>query len=323
MFQPKGSDNLMDTLSLAMWATNLEVPTLSLASWIDWIDARMGELRDQGCRMLVLPELACGQWLSFAPPGLALTDQVPWLAQLATQAFALLSRLATKHKMALLAGTMPFAVTPGRYTNRAYLFLPDGASHSQDKLCLTPSERNPQGWVLQPGSELRVIEWQGIRIIIAICLDIEFTALWCKIGALDVDLVLVPAKTDKLSGYSRVFGCAYARAIELQTIVCAVGAIGSPLGHPAYDTVMGGASVFAPPDETINITGVLATLEPKVAVSGASPLLFVRDIPVQAVRRIRHGAAEAEIWPSSWGADHVQINRGSKPVRRPRSRKTH
>lgn len=313
----------METLSLAMWAANLQVPTLSLPSWVGWIDARMGELRDQGCHMFVLPEFACGQWLSFAPPDLALTEQVPWLAQLATQAFPLLGSLAAKHKMALLAGTMPFAVKAEHYTNRAYLFLPDGTSHAQDKLCLTPSEQNPEGWMLQPGSELRVIEWQGIRLIIAICLDIEFTDLWHRIGTEDVDLVLVPAKTDKLSGYSRVFGCAYARAIELQAIVCAVGAIGSPLGHPAYDTVMGGASVFAPPDETINITGVLATLEPKVAASAASPFLFVRDIPIQAVRNIRHGAAEAEIWPSSWSADHVQIIQGSKPARRPRPRRKH
>jgi len=283
----------------------------------------MGELREQGCHLFALPEFACGQWLSFAPPGLALAQQVPWLAQIATQAFPLLGSLAAKHKMALLAGTMPFAVKPDHYSNRAHMFLPDGTTHAQDKLCLTPSERNPEGWMLQPGSELRIIEWQGIRLVIAICLDIEFTALWHRIGSEDIDLVLVPAKTDKLSGYSRVFGCAYARAIELQTVVCAVGAIGSPLGHPVYDTVMGGASVFTPPDETISNTGVLGTLEPKVAASAASPLLFVQDIPVHAVRRIRHGGAEAEVWPSSWDSDHVKINQGSKSLHRPGTRKTH
>ena len=33
---------------------------------------------------------------------------------------------------------------------------------------------------------------------------------------------------------------------ELQTIVCAVGAVGTPLGHPALDTVVGGAAAFLP-----------------------------------------------------------------------------
>jgi predicted amidohydrolase len=267
----------------------------------------MGELRESGCKLLILPEFACAQWLSFAPTGLALTDQVAWLAQVATDARGLLSPLAEKHDMALLPGTMPFEFSTRRYTNRAWLFLPDGSEYAQDKLCLTPSERNPRGWMLEPGTELRIICWQGYRLAICICLDIEFTALWRKLGKLDIDFVIVPAKTDKISGYNRVFACAYARAIELQTLVCVVGAIGSPYGNPAYDTVMGGASIYAPPDEGINPTGIIAALAPHVAADGLSPLLFVPDVPIQAVRLARHGAAEAEIWPSSWPADHIQI----------------
>src|SRR5207249_7713500 len=54
-----------------------------------------------------------------------------------------------------------------------------------------------------------------------------------------LDLILVPAKTDMLSGFYRVFGCARARAIELQTVVCATGAIGMPLAPVAVDTVLG------------------------------------------------------------------------------------
>ena len=29
--------------------------------------------------------------------------------------------------------------------------------------------------------------------------------------------------------------------------------------------------------------------------------------PLGACRRIRHGAAEAEVWPGSWSADHITI----------------
>jgi len=303
----------MDTLSLALWAANLELPALSLKTWVDWIDGRMGELRKSGCRLLVLPEFACGQWLSFAPPDLPVNKQVAWLAEIATEAQGLLSPLAEKHDMALLAGTMPFALPSGRYTNRAWLFLPDGRKFAQDKLCLTPSEQNPQGWLLEPGSEIRIIPWEGLRLAIAICLDIEFTALWRRLGKLDLDLVLVPAKTDKISGYNRVFACAYARAIELQTVVCVVGAVGNPYGNPVYDAGLGGASVYAPPDESINPTGIIAALEPHAAVSGASPLLFVPNVPVGGVRLTRHGAAEAEVWPSSWSAKHVRILGPARP----------
>jgi hypothetical protein len=131
--------------------------------------------------------------------------------------------------------------------------------------------------------------------------------LWARLGKLDLDLILVPAKTDKLSGYNRVFGCAAARAIELQTVVCVVGAVGSPLGHPAVDTVMGGAAVYVPCDSAIGHTGIAAALGPHPAASGLSPILHARDLPVGYCRRMRHGEAEAEIWPSSWPADHVTI----------------
>jgi len=40
---------------------------------------------------------------------------------------------------------------------------------------------------------------------------------------------------------------------------------------------------------------------------GASPMLYAPHVPLGACRRIRHGAAEAEVWPGSWSADHIII----------------
>ena len=115
------------------------------------------------------------------------------------------------------------------------------------------------------------------------------------------------------SGYYRVFGCAKARAIELQTVVCAVGAVGSPLGHPVTATVVGGAAAFIPCEATLGVTGVVAALEPHTAASGLSPLLIAPQLPVGLCRRLRHGAAEAEVWPGSWPADHVMISDPAVP----------
>jgi predicted amidohydrolase len=301
----------MDTISVGLWATNLEIPAVSLSAWLDFIEARMAELHHAGFRLLMLPEFACAQWLSFAPPSLLMPQQVPWLAAIAREAVARLRPLSARYNVALLPGTMPFPLsseTAGpQYVNRAWLFLPDGRLFSQDKLSLTPSEQNPHGWHLSPGSTVSIIEWEGLRVAILICLDIEFTSLWARLGKLNLDLILVPAKTDKLSGYNRVFGCAAARAIELQTVVCAVGAVGSPLGDPASDTVMGGASVYVPCDSAVEPTGIAASLGAHTADSGLSPILYARDLPVGQCRRLRHGAAEAEVWPSSWQVDHVTI----------------
>ena len=185
----------------------------------------------------MLPEFACAQWLGFAPVGLPLDQQVPWLASLTEPALAALGPLPARYGVALLAGTMPTAVPdpdggPLRHVNRAWLMTPEGGVHSQDKLCLTPSEQNPHAWLLAPGAAVNVITWRGLRIAVIVCLDVELTALWARLATLDLDLVLVPAKTDLLSGYYRVFGCAKARAIELQTVVCAVGAVGHPARRP-------------------------------------------------------------------------------------------
>jgi predicted amidohydrolase len=301
----------METLTAALWAINLEPPTTTLTAWVAGVEARMADAQAAGARLLVLPEFACVQWLSFAPPGLPVNQQVPWLDSLTGEALAALRPLPARYGVALLPGTMPFAA-PGhegapRHFNRAWLLLPDGGAFTQDKLCLTPTEQDPAGWLLTPGATLNVIQWEGLRIAIVVCLDVEFTSLWARLAKLDLDLVLVPAKTELLSGYYRVFGCAKARAIELQTIVCAVGAVGTPLGHPAVDTVAGGAAAFLPCEAALGATGIATAIEPHGAASGLSPLLYAADLPIGFCRRIRHGAAEAEVWPGSWVADHIAV----------------
>ena len=303
----------METITVALWATNLEIVAANLASWIAAIDTRMAEAKAAGARLLVMPEFACSQWLGFAPPDLTIDQQIAWLAALTPVALDGLRPLPTRHGIALLAGTMPFAEksnqassTP-RHFNRAFLLLPDGRVLTQDKLCLTPSEQNPAAWCLTPGDKFNVMLWDELRIAIVICLDVEFTSLFARLGKLDLDLVLVPAKTDLLSGYYRVFGCAKARAIELQTVVCVVGAIGSALAHPTVDTVMGGAAAFLPCEHVLGSTGIAAALEPQLAASGLSPLLYAYDLPVGYCREMRHGAAEAEVFPGAWSADHVTV----------------
>ena len=303
----------METITVALWATNLEIAAVDLASWIASIDTRMAEAKAAGADLLVMPEFACSQWLGFAPPDLPIDQQVPWLAGLTPVALEGLRPLPSRHGIALLAGTMPSAEksnqaskTP-RHFNRAFLLLPDGRVLTQDKLCLTPSEQNPAAWFLTPGASFNVMLWNGLRIAIVICLDVEFTSLFARLGTLDLDLVLIPAKTDLLSGYYRVFGCAKARAIELQTVVCVVGAIGSALAQPTVDTVMGGAAAFLPCEHVLGSTGIAAALEPHTAASGLSPLLYAYSLPVAYCRKVRHGAAEAEVWPAAWTADHVTV----------------
>jgi predicted amidohydrolase len=294
----------LETATIALWAANLVHPASSLADWLGQVDGSMEKARSAGASLLALPEFACMSWLDFAPPGLAPAAQMPWLAGVALEALPGLHELVQRHQMALLAGTFPvYDLGPAALpVNRAWLFLPDGRVHEQDKISLTPSEQG----LFRPGAQIRVLDWQGWRVAVIVCLDVEFTALWVRLGRLDLDLILVPAKTEFASGYHRVFGCARARAIELQTVVCAVGAIGSVERDPSQE-VVGGAAAFLPCEASFAPTGVAAVLEPHASGSGRSPLLICPDLPLGACRRVRHGGAEAEVWPASWSADAVAI----------------
>jgi predicted amidohydrolase len=225
-----------------------------------------------------------------------------------------MAALSAAYGVSLLPGTIPHPVgerdgAPA-YANRAWLLTSDGGVFHQDKLSLTPLEEGTAAGSTVRGEAIDVILWMGLRVAIAVCLDAEFTALWSRLGELDLDLVLVPAKTDMITGYHRVFGCARARAIELQTAVCAVGAVGAPLGHPQTDTGVGGAAAFLPCDVSLHLDGVFAALPPQPAAHGTDPVLAVQGLPVGQCRRIRNGAAEAEVCPAAWRADHLQVRGG-------------
>ncbi len=302
----------MEHISLDLWAANLEVRPPDLASWIARLEHRLADSAARGAQMLVLPEFACAQWLAFAPADLPPERQLGWLAEIGDGALRTMAAFSARYGVSLLPGTIPQPMGTANdgvpiYTNRAWLITPEGGLHHQDKLSLTPLEEQSAAGRSQPGDRINVIEWQGLRVVIAICLDAEFTGLWARLGKLDLDLVLVPAKTDMITGYNRVFGCARARAIELQTPVCAVGAVGEPLGHPLTDTGVGGAAAFVPCDVSLSLDGVFAAFPPQTAAAGTDHLLAVPNLPVGACRRIRNGGAEAEVNPASWAADRLEV----------------
>ncbi len=299
-----------DTVTLALWATNLAKPLNGIDGWIARVDAKMAEAKAAGAMMLVMPEYACEQWLSFKPDGLKETEEIAWMAEQAVDAVTRLEPLAKRHGIALLAGTVAWkdaTVTAGNpYRNRAFLFLPDGRVVHQDKLALTPFEKDPDTWDLVPGDDIRIVDWQGLRIAPLICLDVEMPTLAVKLAPHEIDLLLVPSMTAMLSGYQRVFGCAKARAVELMTTVAACGVVGAAPGTTQNPTNVSGCAVYTPCEQELGFTGVHAELPPVGTDDGDGPFLIARDIPVGAIRRLRAGAAE--VWPGAWSGDHVRVH---------------
>jgi len=302
------TDSSPSRFSLALWATNLSTPLNGLGAWAAHVEAKLAEAATAGAKLLVMPEYACEAWLSFKPQDLAPDKEIAWMAEQAPAALALLRPLPARHGVGLLAGTMPWAAEagpPGGFTNRAWLLLPDGRAIGQDKLCLTPGEQDPESWNLIPGGALHVVEWEGLKLATLVCLDVELPALATKLAALNPDLLLVPSMTGKLSGYSRVFTCAKARAVELLCAVAATGAIGRAPGTTQNPTNVSACALYLPCEPSLGMTGVLGATAPTGEDPGDGPLLIARNIPFAEIRRLR--AAGAEVWPGAWRADHIAV----------------
>jgi predicted amidohydrolase len=297
------------TLTVALWALNVGHPLASLDDFIRLVERRMVEAAGRGADLLALPEYVCEPWLWFASRPLARRAELDWLAARAAEVLPRLAGLPGRHGVALLAGAMPVRAGEdgsGRlvHRNRAHLFLPDGRIVTQDKLCLLPVERNPAGYLIEPGEVFRIATWRGLRIGVAVCLDVELPALAARLAGEALDLLLVPSMTEQLSGFHRVFACARARATELMCAVCAVGCIGTA-GHPNARPNVGGAAVYVPAEAALGSTGIAAELPPAAQTAGSGPLLVARDLPLGQIRAIRQAGGEA--WPGRWCAAHLAI----------------
>ena len=298
-----------ETVSIAMWATNLGVPISDMQGWADHVDRKMAEAR--GADIFVMPEYACEQWLAFKPDGLRPDQEMAWMADHALIACDLAALLATKHDMVLVAGSMPWHVEaqkPGLgQTNAAMLFTPEGERIIQDKLSLTPGEREPDNWNLTPGKEFTVFDWRGLRIAVLICLDIEMPVLSCLLAPLDIDVLLVPSMTVTPSGYHRVFSCAKARAVELMCTVAVCGTTGTAINTTQNPKNYSGCSVYTPCEPQLGHTGIFGHVPADFDDGGDGPLLLAKDVPTGVIRGLRSG--DAEVWPGGWKADHISVVR--------------
>ncbi len=299
-----------DSFNIALWITNIAQPVNGIEAWAANIDAQMANAAKAGARLLVMPEYAAEQWLSFAPGNLALSEEIPWMASQSAAAVEALRPLPARHGIGLLAGTMPVkregvADDAPPHVNRAHLMLPDGRVVHQDKLCLTPVEMNPAGWNLATGDRVTLVEWEGLRVATLVCLDIELPGLAARLAPFAPDLVLVPSMTETEAGYNRVFSCARARATELFSVVCAVGVIGAAATDMPRSGYRSGAAVYVPSDNVLGTTGVWDEIPMLGHAEGPGPMLVARDLPFLPMRKLRDSGAE--VWPGAWDASHVQI----------------
>ena len=293
----------MTDYSIALWSFNLGCAPDTVDSLALRIEDGMRRAAESSARLVQLPEYFIECCLAFKPDGLRPDQEMGFLADVGVELRTLLAPLPEKYGVSLLAGTMPVKADTG-ITNTAVLFTADGREIYQDKLSLTPFEQCPETWNLTPGSTLKIFELDGLKMAILICLDVEMPALSSLLAKQELDLLLVPSMTEKLSGFHRVYGCAKARAVELMCAVAVSGTVGVSEGTTQNESNVSGAALYLPCEEEFGFDGIGGLISPTDGIKSEEPYL-IASVPMQQLRALKAG--NAEVWPGAWTADHVSI----------------
>ena len=204
------------------------------------INAYLAQAKAGGAELVVFPELIATEMIDW---GAELTSQFKYIAKHFTPRYQEWLRSRSREMgLAILGGTSP-RIENGKIYNTALLALPNGQIVLQDKIFLTPDEKE---WGWTPGKTLRVFETPWGKTVITVCFDCEFPLISQLLASKHPDLFLVPSWTGSLSGLNRVDWTARARAIEHYAFVVKVGTV--PDTHSTQSHF--GRSAILSPQET-------------------------------------------------------------------------
>jgi predicted amidohydrolase len=185
-----------------------------------------------------------------------MAEQIRDLAQQTPRFMEMMSDLAVKYRLHIVAGTIPVMENGSdKVYNESFFFSPSGGFGVQGKLHMTRFEH--EEWKVSPRSSLRVFETGFGKIAIAICYDVEFPEITRAAAHEGAHILVVPSCTDDRQGYLRVRYCAQARAIENQMYVIHACTVGSLPMVPAVSLNYGMASILTPSDFPFSRDGIL------------------------------------------------------------------
>ena len=228
----------------------------TLGAYRDKLTRWVAEAAGAGAELLVFPEYGAMEWAGALGDAAAkdLQTSLEGVAAAMPEMDAVHAELARFHRVHILAGSGPAKRDDGRFVNAARLFTPAGHRGVQEKLILTPFERD---WGMTPGASLRVFETRLGCIGVAVCYDSEFPLLVRAQVEAGARLLLIPACTEFPSGYHRVRTAARARALENTCLSVLSPVVGEAPWSPSVDYNVGAAGIYAPAERTYSDTGIL------------------------------------------------------------------
>jgi predicted amidohydrolase len=216
--------------------------------------SKIREASDNGAQLILFPEYVTAQLLSLERP-MTHEEACYYLDGFTDEYISFFKRWSQERNLVILGGTH-ICKDKNAFVNKAFLFFPDGRVEWQNKLHLTPEERNR--WPLAEGDELRLFDTAWGRWSILTCYDIEFPELARAAAGRGAELILCPSYTDSAHGYYRVRHCCQARAIENQVFVALGGIVGSlEEERPQIDRGYCQAGLFSPCDFPFPEKGII------------------------------------------------------------------
>lgn len=252
----------------------------SLAAYRAKLERWVDEAAANGAQLLVFPEYGGMEYAAARGAAIAgnLLSSLAAVSDALTEMDDVHASLARRRGVHILAASAPSERPGGRYVNAARLFGPSGKVGVQEKLIMTPFERD---WGITGGQKLRVFETALGRIGVAICYDSEFPLLVRAQAEAGAEIVLVPSCTEFASGYNRVRTAARARALENTCVTVLSPTVGDAPWSPAVDRNAGAAGVFVPADHGFSETGVIAE------GTFNQPQWVYADVALDRLRQIR------------------------------------
>ncbi len=256
-----------------------------ISSWEEFehqVDFFVATAEGYDCHLLLLPELFTVQLFATLPEKVDSLDSIKWLAEQTPRYLELFQRLAKRSGLLIAAGSHPVN-SPTGIRNVAHLFSPSGNVYTQDKLHVTPTEREEYGIV--PGSGLQVFDTGLGRLAIVVCYDIEFPELARMLTLAGAELLLVPFSTDERKAYLRVRYSAHARAVENTVYVALSGNVGNLPRVENFLINYAESAILTPCDFPFPSGGLAAIAD------HYSETVVITDLDLGALDQVRqHGA---------------------------------
>lgn len=238
------------------------------AQFFEKVSSFIDEAQRNGAQMVVFPELVTTEMVDWKGADGPQLQRIA--AEFTPRYIQWLQLQAQRRGISILGGTTP-RVVDGKIFNVAILALSDGKVVLQDKLFLTPDEKQ---WAWSPGTQLQVFEAPWGKTAITTCFDCEFPIVSQMLAKARPDVILVPSWTSSEAGLNRVDWTAKARAVEHYAFVVKTGTVPNGTSDQPH---FGKAAIVTPQEPGFAVHPVEGKLNEASIVYGNLDLKLLRE----------------------------------------------